>query len=267
MSIRSICCSGVIDPRYNIDNPGATRFSNRVFAKLLKFVVALALAPMVAGEIWTLIDLARAAVSIGQWPAGWAISFGAGFLTWFLIFCLLPRTMWLYVLGHEFTHALASMLAGGKVSSFQVSAKGGHVVTDRVNWWITLSPYFVPIYALIWMALWLTVDFYYPLKAWQPILYFGLGIFWCFHLTFTTSMLHLGQTDLSSQGLFFSAVIILLINLVFFLFLFSLLAHNLTLAGAGRLFLHRVGQSYLFTWTEITRGAAWAWGTFRKARL
>jgi hypothetical protein len=137
-------------------------------------------------------------------------------------------------------------------------------VTDRVNWWITLSPYFVPLYALIWMAVWLSIDFYYPLKAWQPILYFGLGIFWCFHLTFTASMVHLGQTDLSSQGLIFSIVIILLINLVFFLFLFSVLAHDLTMAGSGKLFLHRVGQSYLFTWDEIMRGAAWTWGAWHR---
>jgi hypothetical protein len=236
-----------------------------VAVKLLKFVIALVLAPLVAGEIWTLIDLARAtAVPGGQWAQAWFVSFGAGFVTWLLVFCLLPRTMWLYVLGHEFTHALAAMLAGGKVSSFQVSAKGGHVVTDRVNWWITLAPYFVPIYALIWMALWLSVDFYYPLKAWQPILYFGLGIFWCFHLTFTVSMFHFGQTDLSSQGIFFSGVIILLINLVVMLFLFSLLAHDLTMAGAGKLFLDRVEQSYLFTWNEMMKGAAWAWGIWQK---
>jgi hypothetical protein len=232
--------------------------------KLLKFVIALALMPLVAGEIWTLIDLARAAVSAGQWPEGWAVSFGAGMATWLLIFFILPRTMWLYVLGHEFTHALAAMLAGGKISAFKVSAKGGHVVTDRVNWWITLSPYFVPLYALIWMALWLCVDFWYPLKAWQPILYFGLGIFWCFHLTFTASMIRLGQTDLTSQGLIFSIVVILLINLVFFLCLFSLLAHNLTMAGAVNLFLDRVAKAYLFTGKEISHGFAWAWGAWRK---
>jgi len=234
-------------------------------AKLLKFVIALALAPLVAGEIWTLIDLARAAaVPGGQWEQAWFVSFGAGFLAWLLIFVILPRTTWLYVLGHEVTHALAAMLAGGKISSFQVSAKGGHVVTDKVNWWITLAPYFVPLYALIWMALWLSVDFYYPLKAWQPVLYFGLGVFWCFHLTFTVSMFHFGQTDLSSQGIVFSAVIILLINLIVFLFLFSFLAHDLTLAGAGKLFLHRVAQSYLYTGNEIGRGAAWVWGFWRK---
>jgi len=228
-----------------------------VLAKLLKFLIALALTPLVAGEIWTLIDLARAAIPAGQWRAEWFASFGAGFVVWLLIFILLPRTMWLYVLGHELTHALAAMLAGGKVSSFQVTAKGGHVMTDRVNWWITLSPYFVPIYALIWMGLWLSVDFWFPLKAWQPVLYFGLGLFWCFHLTFTFSMLHLKQTDLSSQGFLFSGVLILMINLMFFLFLASLLAHDLTMAGAGKLFLHRVGQSYIFTGNEIVHGASW----------
>jgi hypothetical protein len=234
--------------------------------KFLKFVIALALAPLVAGEIWTLIDLARAAAAAGPWRESWAISFGAGFATWLLIYFILPRTMWLYVLGHEFTHALAAMMAGGKISSFQVSAKGGHVITDRVNWWITLSPYFVPLYALIWMALWLSVDFWYPLKAYQPILYFGLGVLWCFHLTFTTSMIHLKQTDLSSQGLVFSIVIILLINLIFFLFLFGILAHNLTMEGAGKLFLDRVGKSYLWTWHEMTRGAAWCWSEWQHWR-
>ena len=82
-----------------------------------------------------------------------------------LIFAFLPRTMWLYVLGHEFTHALAAMLAGGKVTAFHVTSKGGHVLTDKVNWWIALSPYFVPIYALIWIALWITVDFYHSLRG------------------------------------------------------------------------------------------------------
>jgi hypothetical protein len=233
--------------------------------KLLKFFIALVLIPFVAGEILTLIDLARSAASASvagpRWE-DWSISFAAGFVAWLIVFIFLPRTMWLYVLGHEFTHALAAMMAGGKISSFQVSAKGGHVVTDRVNWWITLAPYFIPLYALIWMGLWLSVDFWHPLKAYQPILYFGLGIFWCFHLTFTASMFHFKQTDLSSQGFLFSAVMILLINLIFFLLLFSLLAHDLTMKGVGDIFLHRVGQSYIFTWNQITHGTAWVWNAW-----
>ncbi len=225
--------------------------------KFLKFLIALVLVPFVGAEVWTAIDLARAAVPAGPWYEGWVIALGAGFFTWLVIFFFLPRTMWLYVLGHEFTHAIAAMIAGGKVSAFHVSAKGGHVITDRVNWWITLSPYFVPIYALIWMALWLTVDFYHPLRAWQPILYFGIGVFWCFHLTFTISMMHLRQTDLTSQGYIFSAVVIALVNLLALLVFFALLAHELTLAGAGELFLHRVGSAYIFTGNEMARCFVW----------
>jgi hypothetical protein len=231
--------------------------------KLLKFIIALAMMPLVAGEIWTVIDLARHAVPSGQWSQTWFLAFGAGFLAWLIVYFLLPRTTWLYVLGHEFTHAIAAMIAGGKISSFQVSAKGGHVVTDKVNWWITLSPYFIPIYALVWMGLWLSVDFWYPLKAWQPILYFGIGVFWCFHLTFTASMIHLGQSDLSSQGIVFSIVIILFTNLIFILLLASLLAHDLTLAASWNLFLDRVGKSYLWTGTEIHHTIAWFWSFTR----
>jgi len=59
----------------------------------------------------------------------------------------------------------------------------------------------------------------------------------------------------------------LLINLVFFLFLFSVLAHNLTMAGAGNLFLDRVEKSYLFVGHEIMRGWAWARGAWQNQRL
>jgi hypothetical protein len=220
--------------------------------KFLKFLVALALIPLVAAEVWTLIDLAKVSVPAGQWREAWFISFGAGFAAWLLIFLFLPRTMWLYVLGHEFTHALAAMLAGGKVTAFKVSSKGGHVMTDRVNWWISLSPYFVPIYALIWMALWVTVDFYHPLKQWLPVLYFGIGLFWSFHVTFTFSMMHLRQTDLSREGYLFSTVIIALFNLVAVLFLLSLLSHHFSMAG--NLFWHRILQSYALTAREGIRG-------------
>lgn len=248
-----------------IDKRLTTGFSDGVASRFLKFLVALALMPLVAGEIWTLIDLGRISVPAGEWKAAWFVSFGAGFVVWLLIFMLLPRTMWLYVLGHEFTHALAAMMAGGKVSSFKVTSKGGHVMTDRVNWWIALSPYFVPIYALIWIGLWLTVDFYYPLKQWQPVLYFGIGLFWAFHITFTISMLHPRQTDLSGEGYVFSGVIILMMNLLAVLFLLGILAHDLPMAG--RMILYRTEQCYIVTGHGMMRAVAWAQNVWRTRHI
>jgi hypothetical protein len=230
--------------------------------RILKFLIALLLLPLLAGEVWTLIDLAWRSAPAGQWRETWSLSLGAGFVVWVLIFALLPRTMWLYVLGHEFTHALAAMLAGGKVTAFHVTSKGGHVLTDKVNWWIALSPYFVPIYALIWIGLWITVDFYHSLRDYQPMLYFGIGLFWAFHLTFTASMAHRKQTDLSGQGIVFSFVIILLINLLAFLLLLSLLTHD-GVMGAGHLLFDHADQAYTVTGHELATSwdracAAWA---------
>jgi hypothetical protein len=223
--------------------------------RLLKFLIAVALLPLLAGEIWTLIELAWRSAPTGQWHDAWFISLAAGFITWVALFALLPRTMWLYVLGHEFTHALAAMLAGGKVTAFHVSSKGGHVLTDKVNWWIALSPYFVPIYALIWTALWITVNWYYSLRAWQPILYFGIGLFWAFHVTFTASMAHRKQTDLTGQGVFFSLVVILLVNLLSFLLLLSLLSND-GLAGMANELFTLTGRSYAATAHGI--GETWS---------
>jgi hypothetical protein len=229
--------------------------------RLFKFLIALALLPLLAGEIWTLVDLSRHSAPAGHWREMWFVSLAAGFAAWLAIFLILPRAMWLYVLGHEFTHALAAMLAGGKVTAFHVSSQGGHVLTDKVNWWIALAPYFVPIYALVWMALWVTVDFYHSLRAWQFVLYFGIGLFWAFHLTFTASMANRRQTDLTGQGVFFSFVIILLINVLTFLVLLSLMSPG-GLVTAARDLVALTERSYLTTAHGIVHAgtaAAAAW--------
>lgn len=224
----------------------------------LKFFIAILLLPLLAAEMWLMVDLAQASLAAERWQAGWFVNFCSGFGAWLLIFLILPRAMWLYVLGHELTHAWAVMLAGGKVSGFHVSSQGGLVVTNRVNWWIALSPYFVPLYALIWACLWITIDyFYYPLGQWDAVLFFGLGLFWAFHLTFTISMLHPRQTDLSHEGYVFSAVIILMFNLLTVLLLLVPLARDITVAKAGQLFLLHARACYLGTWALLCRAYFW----------
>jgi hypothetical protein len=236
----------------------------RMAAKFFKFIVGLTLLPLVAAEVWTLIDLARHSLPAGAWRESWFVSFGAGFVAWLFIFIFLPRTLWLYVLGHEFTHALAALLAGGKVTAFKVSSQGGHVMTDRVSWWISLSPYFVPIYALIWMGLWLTVDFYHPLRDWLPVLYFGVGVFWAFHLTFTASMLHRQQTDLSREGYLFSGSIIALFNLLAVLLLLGLLVHHF--GPAAQLLWQHTKDAYVFTGEGIVHFLAWGRASLERMR-
>lgn len=224
-----------------------------------KFTIGLILLPALAAVGLTFTDLATHSWRGEVWRAPWFWSLATGLLGWTAAYWTLPRPMWIYVFGHELTHALAVYLRGGKVYDFRVGTRGGYVKTDTVNWWITLSPYFIPLYSLIWIALWCSVNFYYPLAAYEWLLYFGVGITWGFHLTFSYSMIRLGQSDLQSQGYVFSGVIILLLNLLLLELLLIAVVPNYGL----KLWLTDLGTRlvlcYRVTGEIILAGLSWGW--------
>src|SRR5437879_7448193 len=73
----------------------------------------------------------------------------SGAACWLAIYLLLPKPMWIYVFGHELTHALWTWLLGGRVKKFKASSRGGHVVVSRSNFLVALAPYFFPLYAML----------------------------------------------------------------------------------------------------------------------
>lgn len=221
----------------------------------LKFLVALLLLPAMAGLVWALGDITVTWLPGAGWRSPWAIAVAAGFVLWVLIYLFLPRPMWLYVFGHEFTHALAVILSRGKVSGFHVSSRGGHIATDTVNWYIALSPYFVPIYTLIWMALWLVTSFWWPgINQHERVLFFGIGMTLGFHITFTIGMIHKEQSDLIGQGWLFSFVVIISINVLILLALIIPIAENISWVKGGQMVGQRLQDSYLLVWWVATEG-------------
>ena len=119
----------------------------------VKFVVAIFLLPVCAILTQTFFTVfARATVTQRLWAAEEFWFFSLGAVLWLIAFFGLPRPMLVYVFGHELTHALWVLLMGGRVSRFRVGREGGHIVTDRNNFWIALAPYFFPLYSLIVIA-------------------------------------------------------------------------------------------------------------------
>lgn len=180
--------------------------------KWLKFIIAVLLLPVCAGAARTLWQVARAA---GGADTVW-VPFLGGVVCWIVIFVLLPKPMWLYVLGHELTHAVWTWLFGGRVKKLKVTSKGGHVVISKTNFVIALAPYFFPLYAVIVIGV-------YALGRWLwdwPMLGFHLlvGAAYAFHVTLTFHVLQTRQTDITSQGYLFSAVVIFLGNVSVLLF-------------------------------------------------
>src|SRR5947209_12077273 len=122
---------------------------------------------------------------------------------------------------------------GGRVSRFRVGRDGGHVVTNRTNFWIALAPYFFPLYSILAIAIYGVLSFFYNVQPYGRLLYAVIGATWAFHLTFTCWMIPKNQTDLSDHGTFFSLVFIYVMNLVLLSALLVIASPQITFASFG----------------------------------
>ncbi|MCW8131752.1 MAG: hypothetical protein KIS92_15505 [Planctomycetota bacterium] len=147
-------------------------------------------------------------VTCARWLAGGMVAFAVvGGLLW--------RPVLVYVFAHELVHALATWLSLGTVTNFRASVSGGQVTTSKTNTFIRLSPYFVPLYALLSVGVWLALDAWWrPLGDYRYLLAGLIGCFWAFHVGFTLWSLNRGQSDLKPDGWLFSIVLIYLANLL-----------------------------------------------------
>jgi hypothetical protein len=160
--------------------------------------------------------------------------FSLGSLLWVITFFGLPRPMWLYVFGHELTHAVWTWLMGGRVRQFRVSRTGGYVVTDTNNFWISLSPYFFPIYSILAVLLYGGIGVFVDVEPYHRWLFGIVGFTWSFHVTFAVWMLWEGQTDLVEHGTFFSMMVIYLINFSVLSLMLIVASRDVTFGYFGR---------------------------------
>lgn len=162
---------------------------------------------------------------------GWFFVLGA--VVWAIVFtCSLairgePPFLHLYVLGHEWTHAIWVWMHGGTVETINVHEDGGYVITDTHNFLVALSPYFYPVFSILTVAIYGIAACFVDLSFWTPLFFDLLGITWSFHITFTIWMILRGQSDLEHYGVFFSVVVIVLVNLIIFAGLLVVLSPHL----------------------------------------
>ena len=130
---------------------------------------------------------------------------------------------------------------GGRVTRFRVGRQGGHIITDRTNFWIALAPYFFPLYSILAIALYGAVSLFVNVRPYGQLLYAIIGVTWAFQFTFTCWMILKNQSDLSDHGTFFSLVVIYLMNLVLLTVMLILASPQITLVGFGRDLLINLG--------------------------
>jgi hypothetical protein len=174
----------------------------------------------------------------------------SGALCWLIVFWLLPRPMWIYVFGHELSHALWAWTFGARVKRIRVRASGGHVVLTKSNILITLAPYFFPFHLLVLLSLFGLGNWLWDWRSGLVWLHFAIGAGYAFHASFTCHTLRHGQPDLEVYGVLPSLFIILLANLV-------VLVLGLPLVTG----LPRLSQAWGWWLEDSARAYSWSWQT------
>lgn len=224
---------------------GPVIFNPPPVPKWFKFIIALLLLPACAGAV---MALAKVVLKSGSADLTW-VPFVAGVACWAVIYLLLPKPMWIYVFGHELTHALWAWLFGGDVKKFKATSQGGHVVVTKTNFLIALAPYFFPLYAVIVIVLFALGNLLWGWRHYLAWFHLSVGAAYAFHVTLTAQILQTRQTDITSQGWLFSAVVIFLGNVFVLLVGIPLLAAKVDLTTAlgwwlecTELVVHRLGR-------------------------
>jgi hypothetical protein len=177
--------------------------------KWCKSIIAILLLPVCLGAVRALWMVLRAS---GQETTIWA-AVASGAACWMVIYVLLPKPMWIYVFGHELTHALWTWLFAGRVKAIKVRSSGGHVIVTRNNFLVALAPYFFPLYVVLVVLAFAAGNLLWdwlPYVIWFHLL---LGAAYAFHLTLTWHILRTEQSDITQHGYAFSAVVIFLGNI------------------------------------------------------
>jgi hypothetical protein len=191
---------------------------SNLLSKFFKTLLGLAMIPVLMGTLKA-FHLAISDISLFS---GMLRVMERGVLAYLIFHLLVIRPVYLYVLAHESAHVLATWLSGGHVVSFSVTPSGGNVVTSKTNFFIELSPYFVPVYTLILGIV------YVLLKATEVnlpnmsiIFVFLIGVTLAFHFVMTAEVMKMQQSDIAKSGLIFSLVVIFVGNIIVVMAVFS----------------------------------------------
>jgi hypothetical protein len=199
-----------------------------------------------------------------------SISSGARYIPfWIGVICytafqiVLYKPMKTYIFGHELSHAIAGLLSGAKIKKFNVGESSGSVVLTKDNIWITLSPYFFPIYTIAIMIVYICLGWFIDIKQLYGYYLFLIGFSISFHIALTVYILSIEQPDLKVYGVFFSYVIILAVNIVVFT-LISAFAFEDAISVKNVFFeaYHNIISTYKF----IYQGVKEIWLAFQKTK-
>ena len=182
----------------------------------IKFVIGVLTIPV---AIAATISFCRNLTLVNEFAHSLS-AFTYGIVAYVVLHLLFYKPTYVYVLGHEAVHAGLAWLFGGKIKSFKASKEGGEVATDKSNFIIELSPYFIPIYAIIITIVYFVIVSSYNISGSTFVFLIGFAL--AFHIISTVEVMKMKQPDILKSGSFFSIIIVYVLNIIIISLIFSL---------------------------------------------
>lgn len=219
---------------------GKQKESRNQLKKFIKFFIGVALLPACLGiTVGTYRIYFRDMAILRE-----QFWFFAGFAAYVVVYSILQNPIKTYVFGHELSHAIWTWLFRGKVLGFQAGASGGSVTVTKSNTFISLAPYFFPIYTVLTIAAYLIAKTFWKVEPYYEVYRFVLGFTWAFHLILTVYALLKDQDDARENGTFFSVVFIYFLNVLALGLLLVYMSDSVTLDSYFRRVWEQIGQQY-----------------------
>ncbi len=139
----------------------------------------------------------------------WSSIFGAA--AFIIIFFFFGPPLRSYIIAHELTHVIFALITGVKVKEISFKKERSYVKTSDVNVFISLGPYFLPLYSYITFGIYRLIKVFYSIPVGAGLtFYFIGGAAYSYHLAATVYYLRYDQPDLKRYGYFFSIVFLVL---------------------------------------------------------
>ncbi len=170
--------------------------------------------------------------------------YGVAFYVIMHLFFFKPN--FFYNLGHEGVHVLSAWISFGKAKNLKVSDQGGSVQTTKSNFFISLSPYFIPIYTIIVILAYFFISKSTDVAAYLPYFIFFIGFTFTMHIVMTAEALRVMQPDLIKTGYLFSLVLIYVLNVLLAGFIISLVFTGFSFVDMIMQFCVETKELYIF---------------------